>query len=84
MWCLLWKGIKVYKDERGHMAKIAAIPIYTIKPSEVLQNPITFKLGMRHLGLTFYSGYTNDDPGLTLTYQCSAFECGQVLQSHLM
>ena len=49
------------------------------------------KLGMKHLGLKLYKVYINDDPGLTLTYftlksnwvTCT-FECGKLLQSHLV
>ena len=29
---------------------------------------MTLKLGMQHRVLEYYQGYSNDDPGLTLTY----------------
>ena len=29
---------------------------------------MTLKLGMQHRALGYYQGYSNDDPGLTLTY----------------
>ena len=29
---------------------------------------LTFKLGMQHRVLDYYQVYSNDDPGLTLTY----------------
>ena len=49
------------------------------------------KLGMQHRGLKLYKVYINGDPGLTLTYFTArskwvayTFECGKLLQSHLM
>ena len=32
------------------------------------KRPMTFKLGMRHRVIEYYQIFSNDDPGLTLTY----------------
>ena len=47
------------------------------------------KLSMLHTRVKLLKGYTNDDPGLTLTYFTTslvayAFELGKLLESHLM
>ena len=46
---------------------------------------------MQHQGLKLYKVYINGDPGLTFTYFTArsnwvthSFECGKLLQSHLM
>ena len=49
-----------------------------------------FKLGMYQLGLTLYKVYINDDPGFLWpilgksNWVACTFECGKLLQSHLM
>ena len=48
------------------MTKMAAMSIYS-KTSEN-KRLMTLKLGMQHWVLKYYQDYSNDDPGLTLTY----------------
>ena len=91
-----WEGVKkVCINRPGHMTKMAATPIYGKKPSKIFfsrtGSPMILKLGLQHQGLKLYKVYTNDDPGLTLTYftersNLVAYmsEWGKVLQSHLM
>ena len=56
----------------GHMTKMAAMPIYGKNPSKIFFSgtggQISMKLGMQHRGLQPIIVYTNDDPGVTLTY----------------
>ena len=49
------------------------------------------KLGIQHQGLKLYTVYTNDDPGLTLTYFTAKsngspirYIMGKLLQSYIM
>ena len=60
-------GTKVCSNGPGHMTKMAVIPIYKIVFSGT-KRPLTLKLGMQHWVLEYYQVYSNDDPGLTLTY----------------
>ena len=55
------------------MTKMAAMPIYgkNLKISsspEPKADDLQFSLGMQHRVLEYYQVYSNDDPGLTLTY----------------
>ena len=54
------------------MTKMAAIPIYGKNLKKIFfsgtKRPMTLKLGMQHWVLKYYQVYSNDDPGLTLTY----------------
>ena len=54
------------------MTKMTAMPIYGKNPSKIffsgIGKPITTKLGMLHMGLLPIIVYSNDDPGVTLTY----------------
>ena len=53
------------------MTNMAAMPIYVKTLKIVLSGTkrmMTLKLGMQHWVLEYYKDYTNDDPGLTLTY----------------
>ena len=56
----------MYIRNRGHMTKMAAMPIYGKNPSKIL--PISTKLGMKHQWLKHYNVYINYDPVMTLTY----------------
>ena len=51
---------------------MAAMPIYDQKPLKLFfsktSRPITFILGIQHQRLGPYKIYSNDDPGLILTY----------------
>ena len=54
-----------------YMTKMAARPIYGKNPSKIFSRtsrPIFTKLGMKHPRLQPIIVWTNDDPGLTLTY----------------
>ena len=52
------------------MTKMAAMPIMvkTLIIFSGNQRPMTLKLCMQHRVLEYYQVYSNDDPGLTLTY----------------
>ena len=67
-----YKEIKIYQHDAGHMTKMAAKPKYGKNPSKIFFSgtggPISTKLGMLHRGLQPIIDYSNDDPGLTLTY----------------
>ena len=62
-------GTKVCSNGPGHMTKMAAMPIYG-KKNLLLRNQKVYdlELGMQHRVLEYYQIYSNDDPGLTLTY----------------
>ena len=64
-------GTKVCSNGSGHMAKMAAMPIYgkNLKKSSLEpKRLITLKLGMQHRVHEYYQVCSNDDLGLTLTY----------------
>ena len=68
-----WEGrTKLCTNGPGHMTKIAAMPIYSKKPSQIFFSrtggPISTKLGMYNQGLLSIIVCTNDDPGVNLTY----------------
>ena len=67
----MYKEIKNYRHDAGHMTKMAAMPIYGKNPSKIFfsgtSGPISLKFGMWHRGLQPIIVYTNDNPGLTLT-----------------
>ena len=50
------------------MNKMAAMPIYGKNIKNLLQNQKALKLIMQHRLLEYCQVYSNDDPGLTLTY----------------
>ena len=54
------------------MTSIVAMPIYGKNLKKIFfsgtKQPLTLKLGMQHRVLKYYQIYSNDDPGLTLTY----------------
>ena len=52
------------------MTNMAAMPIYGEKPEKKIgtKRLMILKLGMQHRVLEYYQVYSNDDPGLTLTY----------------
>ena len=66
-----WRN-KSLLNGRGHMTKMAAMPIYGKNLKKIFfsrtQRPMTLKLGMQHWVLEYYQDCSNDDPGLTLTY----------------
>ena len=65
-------GMKVCSNGPGHMTKMAAMPIYGKNLKKIFFSGtirlMTLKLGMQHRVLEHYQVYSNDDPGLTLTY----------------
>ena len=65
-------GTKVCSNGPGHMTKMAAMPIYGKNLKKIFysgtKRPMTLKLGTQHWVLEYYQVYSNDDPGLTLTY----------------
>ena len=65
------RGMKVNAIGLCHITKVAAMSIYG-KPLKIFfsetKRPMTLKLGMQHWLLRYYQMYSNDDPGLTLTY----------------
>ena len=64
-------GTKVCSRGLGHVAKMAATPIYGKKTSKIFsrtKGPMTLRLGMYHWGLGPIIVCSNDDPRLTLTY----------------
>ena len=63
--------MKIYTNELGHMTNMAAMPIYGKNLKKIFSRsnrPMTLKLGMQHCLCEYYHGYSNYDPGLTLTY----------------
>ena len=63
-----WEGgTKDYINGSGHMANMAAMPIYG---KNLLQNQKSYDLETWHAasGTQALQVYINDDPGLTLTY----------------
>ena len=68
----------MYLRTPGHMAKMAAMPIYGKKHSKLFSRtgePISTKLGMKHRRLKPYNVYMyiNHDPVMTLTYFTAYF-----------
>ena len=59
-------------NDIGHMAKMAAMPIYgkNLRKSFSLEpkTPMTLKIGMQHWVIEYYNVYSNDDPGMIMTY----------------
>ena len=56
-----------------HMTNMAAIPIYdeNLQKTKFFSGAkwlMTLKVGMQHWVLKYYQVFSNDDPGLTLTY----------------
>ena len=60
-------GTKVCSNGPGHLTKLVTMPI-PLKIFSTTERPMTLKLGMQHHMLEYYQIYSNDDPGLTLTY----------------
>ena len=68
-----WVGRAIFCSlHLGHMTKMATTPINGKHPSKIFFSrtgrPIFTKLGMWHQGLQPIIVYSNDDPGVTLTY----------------
>ena len=68
-------GTEVCSNGPGHMAQMAATPIYGKKPSKSSPEPdyklMILGLGMYHWVCLAYQVCSNDDPRLTLTYLTS-------------
>ena len=67
-------GTEVCSNNPGHMTMMAAMPIYGKNLKNLLfrnRRADDLKLGMQHRMHEYYQVYSNDEPGLTLTY-CTA------------
>ena len=86
----------MYINNLGHMTKMAAMPIYGKKPSNIFFSEtnrlISMKLGVKHPWLKYYNVhvYINHDPVMTLTkfmarstWVAHAFEWEKLLKCHL-
>ena len=63
-------GNEICRYDAGHMAKMAAMPIYGKNHSKIFTGTggsISTKLGIKHQGLLPIIVCSNDDPGVTLT-----------------
>ena len=63
--------MKVCSNGLGYITSMAAMPIYGKNLKNFFsrtKQPMTLKVGMQHWVLEYYQVYSNDDPGLTLTY----------------
>ena len=60
-------GTKVCSNGPGHMTKMAAMSIKTLK-NLLLRNQKANDLETQHRVLEYYQVYSNDDAGLTLFY----------------
>ena len=62
----------MFINNPSHMTKMAAMPIYGIKPLKFFfsgtNGPILTKLGMKHRGLEYYNVIINYYLWMTLTY----------------
>ena len=62
----------MFINNAGHMAKMAAMPIYGKNLLKFFfsctNGPISTKLGMKHPGLKYYNVFINYDLWMTLTY----------------
>ena len=66
-----WDGkMRICTTSPSHITKMVVMPIYGKNFKNLLRNqrPITLKVGMLHRVLKYYQVYSDDDPGLTLTY----------------
>ena len=65
-----WANEGLFKRYRSHDQD--AMPIYGKNLKKIFFSgtkwPMTFKLGMQHRMLEYYQIFSNDDPGLTVTY----------------
>ena len=64
-------GIKLYSNGPGHMANMAAMPIYGKNLKKIFsgsKTPMTLNVDVQHWVLKFYQICSNNDPGFTLTY----------------
>ena len=85
----------MYINNRGHMTKMVAMPIYGKNPSKFFFSEtnklISRKLGVKHRWLKYSNVYIIDqDPVMTLTkfmarstWVAYAFELGKLLKCHL-
>ena len=84
----------MYINNLGHMTKMAAMPIYGKKPSNIFFSEtnrlISMKLGVKHPWLKYYNVCINHDPVMTLTkfmawstWVAHAFEWEKLLKCHL-
>ena len=68
-----WDGeMNVCSNGSGHLTKIASMPIYGKTIKKIFFSGtiwlMTLKIDMQHRVLEYYQVYSNDDPGLTMTY----------------
>ena len=84
----------MYINNLGHMTKMAAMPIYGKKPSNIFFSEtnrlIPMKLGVKHPWLKYNNVFINHDPVMTLTkfmarstWVAHAFEWEKLLKCHL-
>ena len=61
----------MYTNNKGHMTKMAAMPIYGKNPSKIFFSEtnrlISRRLGVKHQWLRYSNVYINHDPVMTLT-----------------
>ena len=64
------RGTKVYSNDPGHITKMVAMPIYGKNLNNLPRNRRADDIESWYaaLGAQVLQIYTNDDPGLTLTY----------------
>ena len=66
-----WKNESLFKVSRSHYQDGTPFP-YMVKHEHFFfsgtRRPMTIKVCMRHRVLKYYQVYSNNDPGLTLTY----------------
>ena len=61
----------MYTNNKGHMTKMATMPIYGKNPSKIFSETnrlISRRLGVKHRWLKYSNVYINHDPVMTLTY----------------
>ena len=61
-------GNEVCSNGAGHMANMAAMPIYGKSSKQSSPEPMTLKRDMQDRVLEFYQVCSNNDPCLTLKY----------------
>ena len=64
--------MKIYTNELGHIANMAAMPLYGKSRKKIFfsrtNRPMTLKHSMQHRVWEYYQSCSNYDPGLTLTH----------------
>ena len=70
MYAVRYKEMKIYLQDAGHMTIRLPCP-YMVKTQNIFpgtSGPISTKLGKKHQRLEHIMFYSNDNPGLILTY----------------